>query len=99
MKTATPVTSSTFQRRSSCFMQRTLHDSVASRYAPKYMLGRTYDGQNCSMAKSLELIGERWTMLIVREVFLGNRRFDTIAARLDIARNVLTARLTRLVEE
>jgi DNA-binding HxlR family transcriptional regulator len=63
------------------------------------MLGRTYEGQNCSIAKSLELIGERWTMLIVREIFLGNRRFDTIAARLDIARNVLTARLTRLVEE
>ena len=38
-------------------------------------------------------------MLIVREVFLGNRRFDTMASRLDIARNVLTARLTRLVEE
>ena len=63
------------------------------------MLGRTYEGQNCSVAKSLELIGERWTMLVVREVFLGNRRFDEIAARLDIARNVLTARLTRLVEE
>ena len=63
------------------------------------MLGRTYDGQNCSIAKSLELIGERWTMLIVREVFLGNRRFDEIATRLDIARNVLTARLTRLVDE
>ena len=63
------------------------------------MLGRTYDGQNCSIAKSLELIGERWTMLIVREVFLGNRRFDTMASRLDIARNVLTARLSRLVEE
>jgi DNA-binding HxlR family transcriptional regulator len=63
------------------------------------MLGRTYEGQNCSIAKSLELIGERWTMLIIREVFLGNRRFDTMASRLDIARNVLTARLTRLVEE
>jgi DNA-binding HxlR family transcriptional regulator len=63
------------------------------------MLGRTYDGQNCSIAKSLELIGERWTMLIVREVFLGNRRFDEMASRLNIARNVLTARLTRLVEE
>ena len=57
------------------------------------MLGRTYEGQNCSVAKSLELIGERWTMLVVREVFLGNRRFDEIAARLDIARNVLTDRL------
>jgi DNA-binding HxlR family transcriptional regulator len=63
------------------------------------MLGRNYEGQNCSIAKSLELIGERWTMLIVREVFLGNRRFDEMAARLDIARNVLTARLTRLVDE
>jgi DNA-binding HxlR family transcriptional regulator len=63
------------------------------------MLGRTYEGQNCSIAKSLELVGERWTMLIVREVFLGNRRFDELARRLDIARNVLTARLTRLVEE
>jgi DNA-binding HxlR family transcriptional regulator len=63
------------------------------------MLGRTYEGQNCSIAKSLELIGERWTMLIVREVFLGNRRFDEMAAHLDIARNVLTARLTRLVDE
>jgi DNA-binding HxlR family transcriptional regulator len=63
------------------------------------MLGRTYEGQNCSIAKSLELIGERWTMLIVREVFLGHRRFDEMAGRLDIARNVLTARLSRLVEE
>jgi DNA-binding HxlR family transcriptional regulator len=63
------------------------------------MLGRTYEGQNCSVAKSLELIGERWTMLVVREVFLGNRRFDEIATRLDIARNVLTTRLARLVDE
>ena len=63
------------------------------------MLGRTYEGQNCSVAKSLELIGERWTMLVVREVFLGNRRFDEMAARLGIARNVLTNRLTRLVDE
>jgi DNA-binding HxlR family transcriptional regulator len=63
------------------------------------MLGRTYEGQNCSVAKSLELIGERWTMLVVREVFLGNRRFDEMAARLGIARNVLTSRLQRLVEE
>ena len=43
------------------------------------MLRPTYEGQNCSIAKSLELIGERWTMLIVREVFLGNRRFDEMA--------------------
>jgi DNA-binding HxlR family transcriptional regulator len=63
------------------------------------MLGRTYEGQNCSVAKTLELIGERWTVLVLREVFLGRRRFDEIAARLGVARNVLTARLQRLVDE
>ena len=63
------------------------------------MLGRTYEGQNCSIAKALELIGERWTMLVIREVFTGHRRFDEMAQRLDIARNVLTSRLTRLVDE
>src|SRR5919197_1983892 len=63
------------------------------------MLPRTYDGQNCSIAKSLELLGERWTLLVIREAFLGTRRFEGFLERLDIARNVLTARLTRLVEE
>ena len=99
MNTATAVTSRTFQRRSSCFMQRTLHRRVASRYSPREMLGRTYEGQNCSVAKTLELVGERWTVLILREVFFGRRRFDEMADDLGIARNVLTARLQRLVEE
>jgi DNA-binding HxlR family transcriptional regulator len=63
------------------------------------MLPRTYDGQNCSIAKSLELLGERWTLLVIREAFLGTRRFEAFAERLDIARNVLTARLARLVDE
>jgi DNA-binding HxlR family transcriptional regulator len=63
------------------------------------MLPRTYDGQNCSIARTLELVGERWTMLVVREAFLGRRRFDELAGRLGIARNVLAARLARLVEE
>jgi DNA-binding HxlR family transcriptional regulator len=63
------------------------------------MLPRTYDGQNCSIAKSLEVLGERWTLLVIREAFLGTRRFEGFLERLDIARNVLTARLTRLVEE
>src|SRR3954452_24689863 len=98
MKTATAVTSRTFQRRSSCFMQRTLHDRVASRYALS-MLGRTYAGQNCSVAKALEIVGERWTVLILREIFLGRRRFDEMAQNLGIARNVLTQRLQRLTDE
>ena len=63
------------------------------------MLKNTYEGQACSIARSLELIGERWTLLIVRDVFRGLRRFDEIQESLGIARNVLTNRLDRLVEE
>jgi DNA-binding HxlR family transcriptional regulator len=63
------------------------------------MLGRTYEGQNCSVAKTLELVGERWTVLILREVYFGHRRFDEMADHLGIARNVLTARLQRLIDE
>lgn len=63
------------------------------------MLKREYDGQNCSIARALEIVGERWTLLIVRDAFLGLRRFDQFQASLGIARNVLTDRLNRLVEE
>jgi DNA-binding HxlR family transcriptional regulator len=62
------------------------------------MLGRDYTGQTCSIARTLEVIGERWTMLIVRDVFLGLSRFDDIQADLGVARNVLASRLERLVE-
>src|ERR671937_1419340 len=63
------------------------------------MLKRDYEGQNCSIARALEIVGERWTLLIVRDVFLGLRKFDEIQEDLGIARNVLTDRLNRLVEE
>lgn len=63
------------------------------------MLGRTYDEVNCSVARVLEVVGERWTLLILREAFLGVRRFDTFQRDLGIARNVLQARLERLVDE
>jgi DNA-binding HxlR family transcriptional regulator len=62
------------------------------------MLRADYSGQNCSIARALEVVGERWTILILRETFLGTYRFDEIQARLGIARNVLQARLERLVE-
>lgn len=62
------------------------------------MLARDYD-LDCSIARSLELIGERWSLLVIRDVFLGNRRFDEIQASLGIARNVLASRLQRLVDE
>jgi DNA-binding HxlR family transcriptional regulator len=62
------------------------------------MLGRTYESQRCSVARTLELVGERWTLLIVRDAFLGVRRFGDFAERLGVARNVLQDRLERLVE-
>jgi DNA-binding HxlR family transcriptional regulator len=62
------------------------------------MLGRTYDSQTCSVARTLELVGERWTLLIVRDALLGVTRFGEFADRLGIARNVLQDRLQRLVD-
>jgi DNA-binding HxlR family transcriptional regulator len=63
------------------------------------MLKNDYEGQNCSIARSLELVGERWTILVLRDVFLGRRRFDQMQRSLGVARNVLAARLERLVGE
>ncbi|MEV0232866.1 helix-turn-helix domain-containing protein [Nonomuraea sp. NPDC050786] len=64
------------------------------------MLGRTYEGQNCSAARTLELVGERWTLLILRDVLLRDiKTFSEFLAGLGIARNVLSARLDHLVRE
>ena len=63
------------------------------------MLGHDYPGQACSIAKSLEVIGERWSLLIVREVMNGNRRFGEMQGSLGVARNVLSSRLQRLIAE
>jgi DNA-binding HxlR family transcriptional regulator len=62
------------------------------------MLPADYESQNCSIARALELVGERWTLLILRDSFLGTRRFDEFQRGLGIARNVLQSRLERLVE-
>ena len=63
------------------------------------MLRNDYAGQDCSIARALEVVGERWTLLIIRDAFLGLRRFDQFQESLGIARNVLTDRLNRLVVE
>src|ERR1700745_3533222 len=63
------------------------------------MLNRDYQGQNCSVARALEVVGERWSLLIIRDAFLGLRRFEQFQESLGIARNVLTDRLNRLVDE
>jgi DNA-binding HxlR family transcriptional regulator len=63
------------------------------------MLRRDYEGQVCSIARSLELVGDRWTLLIVRDLILGLSRFDEFLDSLGVASNVLTDRLNRLVDE
>ena len=63
------------------------------------MLGKDYAGQDCALASALEVIGERWTLLIVRDAFFGVQRFSDFVARLDIPRSVLAERLTTLVEQ
>jgi DNA-binding HxlR family transcriptional regulator len=64
------------------------------------MLNREYEGQDhCGVAKSLEIVGERWTLLIIRDAFFGIRRFEEFQSSLGIARNVLADRLNRLVDE
>jgi DNA-binding HxlR family transcriptional regulator len=63
------------------------------------VLKRDYEGQVCSIARTLELVGDRWTLLVIRDVVLGYRRFDQLLTSLGIASNVLTDRLTRLVAE
>lgn len=52
----------------------------------------------CSMARSLAILGDRWTLLILRNCFLGMRRFDEFQASLGVTRQVLADRLSRLVE-
>lgn len=53
---------------------------------------------SCSIARSLGVLGERWTFLILREAFMGATRFSEFRERLDVAPDVLTARLATLVD-
>jgi DNA-binding HxlR family transcriptional regulator len=53
----------------------------------------------CSVARTWAVIGERWTMLIIREAFRGTRRFDGFQRRLHLGRNLLSNRLSRLTQE
>lgn len=61
-------------------------------------LGTRYDQQACFLARALEVVGERWTLLIVRDCFYGVRRFSDFLVHLDISRAVLTERLDALVD-
>ncbi|WP_285650763.1 helix-turn-helix domain-containing protein [Actinomycetospora sp. NBRC 106375] len=61
-------------------------------------LGRDYDQQECALARALEVVGERWTLLVLRDCFFGVRRFADLRAHLDVPRAVLSDRLATLVD-
>src|SRR5579864_7575403 len=64
-------------------------------------MGRTadYSNERCPVAAALQVVGDPWTLLILRDAFFGVRRFDEWQSRLGVARNVLAARLKTLVEQ
>ncbi|WP_280503362.1 winged helix-turn-helix transcriptional regulator [Nocardia farcinica] len=59
----------------------------------------SFEDMNCSLAQCLEVVGEWWTLLIIRDVLFGVTRFEEFRSRLGIARNVLNQRLEHLVEQ
>jgi DNA-binding HxlR family transcriptional regulator len=58
----------------------------------------SFEDMNCSIARTLHVVGEWWSLLIVRDAFLGVTKFDDFQARLAISRNILTQRLNHLVD-
>jgi DNA-binding HxlR family transcriptional regulator len=58
----------------------------------------TAQPRTCSVARTLEIVGEKWALLAIREVFLGNRRFDEMVRRTGAPRDTMAARLRTLVE-
>ena len=63
------------------------------------MRRKSFEEMNCSVAQTLEVVGEWWTMLIIRDCFLGITRFEDFYDRLGISRNILTDRLEHLVDK
>jgi len=59
---------------------------------------KRFDDMNCGVAQALEALGDWWTLLIVRDAFFGARRFGEFERSLGISKNILSARLQRLVE-
>jgi DNA-binding HxlR family transcriptional regulator len=59
---------------------------------------RAFEGQNCSVARTLAVVGERWTLLVMRDVLNGHRRFRELRRTTGIAPNILSDRLGTLVE-
>jgi DNA-binding HxlR family transcriptional regulator len=62
------------------------------------MRRRSFADMNCSVAQTLDIVGDPWTLLIVRDAMFGFRRFDDFVERLDIPRTTLTSRLNTLTD-
>jgi DNA-binding HxlR family transcriptional regulator len=58
----------------------------------------SWSAENCTLGRAMEILGEKWTVLVLRELFMGIRRFDDLRVRTAIPRQVLTNRLGRLVD-
>ncbi len=79
----------------------TLYQCVSKRNGFCYILGmrwRDIGSETCSVARTLSVVGDRWTLLVLREAFLRTRKFEDFQNRLGVARNILANRLQRLVD-
>ena len=66
--------------------------------APARPIALAWSAENCTIGRAMEIIGEKWSILVLREVFMGIRRFEDMRVRTNIPRQVLTNRLATLVE-
>jgi DNA-binding HxlR family transcriptional regulator len=60
-------------------------------------VARTWSNENCSIKRTLEVVGDKWTLLVLREAYLGERRFEQLLEGVGCARNILSDRLNTLV--
>ncbi|KRB77039.1 transcriptional regulator [Nocardioides sp. Root190] len=77
----------------------TTTDAIAAPVAPPSPTALSWSVDNCTLGRAMAILGERWTVVVLREVFLGVRRFDDIRRHAGVPRQVLTTRLATLVEE
>lgn len=63
------------------------------------MKHKSFENMNCSIAQALEVVGERWALLIIKEALAGLKRFSEFQKKLGVAKNILSTRLNRLTEE
>ena len=79
-----------------CVLQLTLDEWVAKCNYVHVGIG-DWSRDNCAVGNTLSIIGERWTLLVIREAFLGVRRFEQLQRNTGVARNILSDRLNTLV--